>query len=142
MAAAPLDAEVRTALLALAADDDGEVRVGAGSVLSAEHAGSAEVTEVVVRLLRDPEARVRAGVADAAAAGEDRSAELADALVALLDEDDFGMRLAAAYGLLRRDDPRTGDAIGRVGQTHEPAYWHDHRLTAVVRWEAGGSADG
>ncbi|MEV6203242.1 HEAT repeat domain-containing protein [Streptomyces sp. NPDC051771] len=140
--AAPLDAAVRTALLDLAGDEDGEVRVGAGWVLSAEYDGGAEVTEVVVRLLRDPEARVRAGVAEAAAAGEDRSAELADALAALLDEDDFDMRLSAAYGLLRRDDPRTGDAIGRVGQTCEPAYWHDHRLSAVVSWERGGSADG
>ncbi|NML51748.1 ankyrin repeat domain-containing protein [Streptomyces sp. R302] len=139
---APLDAAVRTALVALAGDEDWRVRVGAGRVLSAQYDGSAEVAEAVVRLLRDPEAQVRGGAAEAAAAGEDRTAELADALAALMDEDDFGVRLDVAYGLLRRDDPRTAEAIGRLGRTYDPAYWHDHRLSAVIRsGRAAGSTE-
>ncbi|GGR53991.1 HEAT repeat domain-containing protein [Streptomyces roseolus] len=132
---APPDAAVRAALLVLAGDDDRAVRTSAGRVMGAEHDGGAAFTNVVARLLRDPEVQVRAGVAEAAAAGDDRSPELADALAALLDDHDFDTRLSAAYGLLRRGDPRTGDAIGRLGQPPHPAYEHDHRLSALFRWE-------
>ncbi|MFF9343845.1 hypothetical protein ACF1CG_29315 [Streptomyces sp. NPDC014773] len=61
--------------------------------------------------------------------------EVADALAALLDEDDSETRLNAAFGLLRSNDPRTGEAIGRVGRPPHPAYEHDHRLSAFYEWE-------
>ncbi|WP_405657011.1 HEAT repeat domain-containing protein [Streptomyces sp. NBC_00079] len=132
---ASFSATARAALLVQAGDEDWGVRVSAGRALSAAHDSSPEVTEAVVGLLRDPVAGVRAGVAEAVAEGRDRTAALADALVPLLDEDDFSTRLNAAYGLLRRDDPRTGQAIERVGSFSRPGFEHDHRLSAMWRWQ-------
>ncbi|MFE9876893.1 HEAT repeat domain-containing protein [Streptomyces sp. NPDC005784] len=131
----PLGAAARTALLGLAGDEDRGVRAEAGRVLTAAHDGSSEFTDVIVGLLRDPAAEVRACIAEAVADGAIRTAAVADALVALLDEDDFGTRLNAAYGLLRRDDPRTGEAIERVGPPPGTGFEHDHRLSAFWRWK-------
>lgn len=78
---------------------------------------------------------MRARTAEAVADSADHSAAVADALVALLDEDDFGTRLDAAYGLLRRDHPRTGEAIERVGPLSRPGFEHDHRLSALWTWK-------
>ncbi|MFE9487498.1 HEAT repeat domain-containing protein [Streptomyces sp. NPDC006641] len=65
-----------------------------------------ETVPALLRLARDPDARVRAAAAVAPAASRDRSPAVADALMTLLDEDDQLVRLEAAYGLSRRDDPR------------------------------------
>ncbi|PCG83591.1 hypothetical protein CIB93_23680 [Streptomyces sp. WZ.A104] len=130
-----LGAAARAALLELAGDGHGTVRAGAGRALVAAHDGGAEVTDAIVALLQDPAADVRALTAEAVADGADRTVAVADALVALLDEDDLGTRLNAAYGLLRRNDPRTGEAIERVGSHMRPGYEHDHRLAAFWRWE-------
>ncbi|WP_189827432.1 ankyrin repeat domain-containing protein [Streptomyces finlayi] len=140
-----LRAEAGTVLLALAGDQDGAVRAEAAEVLIAAHDGSSGCTDAVVRLLQDPVAEVRARAASAVAGGADRTAAVADALLALLDEDDFATRLNAAYGLLRRDDPRTGEAIERVGPLDRPGFEHDHRLCAVRSWQRSredGSAPG
>ncbi|MEW1691448.1 ankyrin repeat domain-containing protein [Streptomyces sp. NPDC091265] len=131
----PLLDAARAALLVLAGDQDWGVRAMAGRALIAAHDGSSEFTDVIVGLLRDPVAGVRARTAEAVADGVDRKAAVADALVALLDEDDFGTRLNAAYGLLRRDDPRTGEAIERVRPLSRPGFEHDHRLSALWNWE-------
>ncbi|WP_407284983.1 HEAT repeat domain-containing protein [Streptomyces sp. BP-8] len=131
----PLGAAARAALLILAGDGDWGVRAEAGRALTAAHDGSSEFTDVIVGLLRDPAVDVRACTAEAVADGVDRTAAVADALVALLDEDDLGTRLNAAYGLLRRDDPRTGEAIERVGPLSRPGFEHDHRLSAFWRWK-------
>ncbi|MFD4026872.1 HEAT repeat domain-containing protein [Streptomyces sp. NPDC058576] len=125
----------RAALLELAGDDHGRVRAVTGGALAAAHDGSPECMDAVVALLRDPVAEVRARTAEAAAEGTDGTTAVADALVALLDEDDLGTRLDAAYGLLRRNDPRTGEAIDRVGSHTRPGFEHDHRLAALWRWE-------
>ncbi len=77
---------------------------------------------------------MRARAAEAVANGADRTGAITDALAALLDEDDFGTRLDAAYGLLRRDDPRTGEAVRRLGPLFRPGYEHDHRLSAIAHW--------
>ncbi|MGF0174054.1 HEAT repeat domain-containing protein [Streptomyces sp. Marseille-Q5077] len=127
--------EARAALLVLAADEDGGVRDQAGRVLAAAHDGSREVTDALVALLRDPVAAVRGGAAEAVAPGKDRTAAVADALAALLDEDEFTTRLNAAYGLLRREDARTEEAIRRVGSLSRPGYEHDHRLSALWTWQ-------
>ncbi|MET8969547.1 ankyrin repeat domain-containing protein [Streptomyces hydrogenans] len=131
----PLDADARTVLSALAEDEDGAVRARAGRALVVAHEGSLEFTDVIVGLLGDPEADVRASVAEGVAHSADRTPAIADALAALLDEDVFDTRLNAAFGLLRRDDPRTADAIARVGPPPHPAYEHDHRLSAFWWWE-------
>ncbi|MGW6734987.1 ankyrin repeat domain-containing protein [Streptomyces sp. NPDC055013] len=127
--------QARAALLVLAADEDWGVRDQAGRVLAAAHDGSREVTDAFVALLRDPVAAVRGGAAEAVAHSEDRTAAVADALAALLDEDEFTTRLNAAYGLLRRDDARTEEAIKRVGSLSRPGYEHDHRLSALWTWQ-------
>ncbi|MFB6938157.1 hypothetical protein [Streptomyces chartreusis] len=44
------------------------------------------------------------------------------------------MRLEAAYGLALRDDPRTADAIERVGPLG-PGFEHDHRASGLWWWE-------
>jgi hypothetical protein len=61
---------------------------------------------------------------------------VAQALVALVDEEDVLTRLNAAYGLLLRDDPRTDEAIERVGPLGA-GFEHDHRASAFRRrqWE-------
>ncbi|ORT60065.1 HEAT repeat domain-containing protein [Streptomyces sp. CB03238] len=63
----------------------------------------------------------------------DRTPRVAEALVALLDEENQMARLAAAWGLAMRDDPRTADAIERVGPL-EPGAEHDHRWSELWRW--------
>ncbi|QKW25984.1 hypothetical protein HUT11_07600 [Streptomyces seoulensis] len=78
---------------------------------------------------------MRACTAEAVAHSTARTAAVADALLALLDEDDLGTRLNAAYGLLLRDDPRTGEAIERVGPLSLPGFEHDHRLHAFWTWK-------
>ncbi len=130
-----LGAAARAMLLELARDEHGTVRAATGAALAAAHDGSTEFTDAVVALLRDPAADVRAVTAEAAADGKDGTAAVADALTALLDADDLKTRLNAAYGLLRRNDPRTGEAIARVGAHHRHGYEHDHRLSALRTWE-------
>ncbi|MEU8882500.1 ankyrin repeat domain-containing protein [Streptomyces hydrogenans] len=131
----PLDADARTVLAALAADEDGGVRAKAGRALIVAHEGSPDFADVIVGLLGDPVADVRASVAERVAHSADRTPAIADALAALLDEDLFDTRLNAAFGLLLRDDPRTADAIARVGAPPHPVYVHDHRLSQIWRWE-------
>ncbi|MFB7553143.1 hypothetical protein [Streptomyces sp. NPDC056154] len=67
------------------------------------------------------------------AASVDPAPAVADALAALLDEDDRIVRSEAAFGLSRRDDPRTGRAIERVGPL-DPAFEHDHRARGLREW--------
>ena len=131
----PLDADARAVLSALAADEDGGVRARAGRALIVAHEGSPDFADVIVGLLGDPVADVRASVAEGVAHSADRTPAIADALAALLDEDLFDTRLNAAFGLLLRDDPRTADAIARVGAPPHPVYVHDHRLSQIWRWE-------
>ncbi|MFE3122658.1 ankyrin repeat domain-containing protein [Streptomyces hydrogenans] len=131
----PLDADARAVLAALAADEDGGVRAKAGRALIVAHEGSPDFADVIVGLLGDPVADVRASVAERVAHSADRTPAIADALAALLDEDLFDTRLNAAFGLLLRDDPRTADAIARVGAPPHPVYVHDHRLSRIWRWE-------
>ncbi|MEW5629912.1 ankyrin repeat domain-containing protein [Streptomyces hydrogenans] len=131
----PLDADARAVLAALAADEDGGVRAKAGRALIVAHEGSPDFADVIVGLLGDPVADVRASVAERVAHSADRTPAIADALAALLDEDLFDTRLNAAFGLLLRDDPRTADAIARVGAPPHPVYVHDHRLSQIWQWE-------
>ncbi|WP_432087695.1 ankyrin repeat domain-containing protein [Streptomyces sp. bgisy095] len=134
--APPPGAAVRTALLALAGDEDPGVRAAVCRALVVAHEAGSGLTEAVVGLLRDPVAEVRARAAEAVASGADRAGAITDALAALLDEDDFDTRLDAAHGLLRRDDPRTGEAIERLGPLSRPGYEHDHRLFALWGWKS------
>ncbi|MEV7671385.1 ankyrin repeat domain-containing protein [Streptomyces sp. NPDC088752] len=125
-------AATRAALLALAGDEDHEVRAEAVRAVVAAHGAGPGFTDAVVALLRDPAAGVRARAAEAVANGADRAGAIADALAALCDEDDFETRLHAVYGLLRRHDPRTEEAVRRLGPLFRPGHEHDHRLSAVV----------
>ncbi|MFJ2623087.1 hypothetical protein ACIO6T_06685 [Streptomyces sp. NPDC087532] len=67
------------------------------------------------------------------AASMDPAPAVADAPAALLDEDDRIVRSEAAFGLSRRDDPRTGRAIERVGPL-DPAFEHDRRAHGLREW--------
>ncbi|MGW4669086.1 ankyrin repeat domain-containing protein [Streptomyces sp. NPDC004324] len=131
----PLGAAARAALLVLAGDKDRTVRAGAARALVVAHDVSPGLTDTVVELLGDPVAKVRARTAEALAHSTNRDAVVADALAALLDEEDFTLRLHAAYGLLRRDDPRTGEAIERLGPLSRPGFEHDPRFSALWRWK-------
>ncbi|MFB7579452.1 hypothetical protein [Streptomyces hydrogenans] len=111
------------------------MRAEAGRALIVAHEGSPDFADVIVGLLGDPVADVRASVAERVAHSADRTPAIADALAALLDEDLFDTCLNAAFGLLLRDDPRTADAIARVGAPPHPVYVHDHRLSRIWRWE-------
>ncbi|MFC7974233.1 ankyrin repeat domain-containing protein [Streptomyces cinereoruber] len=130
-------AATRAALLALARDEDRAVRAAAARALAAAHGTGPGFADAVVALLRDPAAEVRARAAEAVASGTDRTGAITDALAALRDEGDFETRLNAAYGLLRRHDPRADEAIEHLGPLSRPGYEHDHRLSAIFRrkWE-------
>ncbi|MFE1509741.1 HEAT repeat domain-containing protein [Streptomyces sp. NPDC058726] len=128
-------AEARATLLELTADEDWNVRAAAGGALCGAHDGSSEVTDAVVALLRDPVAEVRAWMSEAVTRCADRSTAIADAVYALLEEEDFSVRLNAAYVLLRQEDPRTAEAVERMGPLSHPGYEDDHRLSAIWSWE-------
>jgi len=53
--------------------------------------------------------------------------------VTLLGHDNQLVRLEAAYGLALRDDPRTEEAIERVGPLG-PGFEDDHRASEFWRW--------
>ncbi|MGW2305859.1 HEAT repeat domain-containing protein [Streptomyces sp. NPDC001809] len=127
--------EARAALLALAADPSADVRRMAGRALAVSLDGRSDFLDAVVGLLRDPDTAVRACVADSLADGPDRTPAVGEALVPLLDEDEFLTRLNAGYGLLRRDHPRTGEAVERLRPLSRPGFEHDHRLSALWTWD-------
>ncbi|WOX25293.1 HEAT repeat domain-containing protein [Streptomyces solicathayae] len=121
----PLTPVARETLLALVRDPDARVRACACHVLGDWYDHTAEVREALLSLLRDPEVRGRA--ATGLAACGDGTPAVADALYALLDEEDLLLRLEVAYGLAKRNDPRTEEAYRRVGPTG-PGFEDDHRL--------------
>ncbi|MFD7493642.1 HEAT repeat domain-containing protein [Streptomyces sp. NPDC059832] len=121
------------ALLTLAQDPVAAVRSSACTMLGVRDDHTPEIVRALLRLAQDPDAQVRATAAVALAASRDRTPAVADALVALLAEDDRIVRLEAAYGLARRDDPRTGEAIERVGPLG-PGFEHDHRVSGLWQW--------
>ncbi|MEV8433200.1 HEAT repeat domain-containing protein [Streptomyces chartreusis] len=93
-----------------------------------------EVVRALLLLAEDADPDLRGSAAVQLAASSDRTPAVADALVALLDEDNQLVRLEAAYGLALRDDPRTADAIERVGPLG-PGFEHDHRASGLWWWE-------
>ncbi|MER5745419.1 HEAT repeat domain-containing protein [Streptomyces sp. NPDC002225] len=88
---------------------------------------------MVLILAGDPDTALRGTAATGLAASPDRSPAVADALWTLLDEDDPITRLEAAYGLALRDDPRTADAIDRLGPLNR--FDPDHRANALWDWK-------
>ncbi|MEV6682529.1 ankyrin repeat domain-containing protein [Streptomyces erythrochromogenes] len=127
----PLTAEAARALWALAHDADDEVRCEAALTLLGHDHEDREGPRAVVRaLVRDPHSPMRGPAAEALAESDDRTADATELLLALLDADDRILRLLGAYGLARRDDPRTPQAYARVeelGPIHRP----DHRANAL-----------
>ncbi|MFF9056962.1 ankyrin repeat domain-containing protein [Streptomyces erythrochromogenes] len=136
----PLTAEAARALRALAHDADDEVRFQAALTLLGHDHEDREGPRAVVRdLVRDPHSPVRGGAAEALAESDDRTADATELLLALLDADDRILRLIGAYGLARRDDPRTPEAYARVeelGPIHRP----DHRANALADWRERNEA--
>jgi hypothetical protein len=92
-----------------------------------------EITRALLLLAKAPDADVRGAAAVALAGSPDRTPAVADALAASLDEDNQLVRLEAAYGLALRDDPRTAEAIERVGPLGD-GFEHDHRADELWRW--------
>ncbi|MFD5015865.1 HEAT repeat domain-containing protein [Streptomyces chartreusis] len=127
--------EARAALLALMRDDpDGLVRLRACTASMRDDALFPEAIRALLLLAEDADPDLRGSAAVQLAASSDRTPSVADALVALLGEDSQLVRLEAAYGLALRDDPRTADAIERVGPLG-PGFEHDHRASALWWWE-------
>ncbi|MGW6890000.1 HEAT repeat domain-containing protein [Streptomyces chartreusis] len=127
--------EARTALLSLMQDDpDGLVRLRACTASMRDDALLAEAIRALLLLAEDADPDLRGSAAVQLAASSDRTPAVADALVALLAEDNQLVRLEAAYGLALRDDPRTADAIERVGPLG-PGFEHDHRASGLWWWE-------
>ncbi|MFI0714463.1 ankyrin repeat domain-containing protein [Streptomyces inhibens] len=133
--AAPFTPAARSALLTLTRDPDAEARLRACTVGMRDDDLLPEIIRALLLLVQDPDAAGVRGAAAAALAGSrDRTPAVADALAALLDDDDQLVRLEAAYGLARRDDPRTDEAIERVGPLGA-AFEHDHRAGALWQWK-------
>ncbi|MFD6193102.1 hypothetical protein [Streptomyces sp. NPDC060275] len=125
--------EARTALLTLLGDPDARVRLEACGAGLRDDALLAPAAEELVRLAEGPHEELRGGVAEALASSRDRTPAVADALAALLADGNQLVRLEAAYGLALRDDPRTGEAIERVGPLGV-GFEHDHRVSALWDW--------
>ncbi|MFI5983856.1 HEAT repeat domain-containing protein [Streptomyces sp. NPDC051555] len=130
----PLTPVARTALHVLAGDPDAETRCAAAGVLGHARETTAATRELLLALLDDPESTVRFASALALASGVHHESDaVVGALVALLDEEDQELRLVGAYGLARRDDPRTPEAYERVGPLG-PEFEDDYRADALWRW--------
>ena len=123
----------RAALAALVNDLAPEVRMAACRVGRRDSGLLPEVTLSLLALATDPDPLVRLAAAEQLAISSDRSAIVADTLADLLDEEDQLTWLEAAYGLALRDDPRTAEAIDRVGELGA-GFEHDHRASALGRW--------
>ncbi|MCX5558726.1 HEAT repeat domain-containing protein [Streptomyces sp. NBC_00038] len=122
----------RAALLTLLRDPDAQVRLRACTVSMRDDDLLPEITRALLLLTEDPDTDLRGAAAAALAGSPDRTPAVADALAGLLAEDNQLVRLEAAYGLALRDDPRTGEAIERVGPLGV-GFEHDHRASALWR---------
>ncbi|MBM7168763.1 hypothetical protein JQK87_10135 [Streptomyces sp. G44] len=129
----PRSPAAKDALLALLRDPDAEVRLSASSVAPGGGELRAEATAALLRLVESPVVSARHGAVVTLAASRDQAPAVADALFTLLAEDDQLVRLEAAWGLARRDDPRTEEAYERVGPLG-PGFEHDHRVHALGEW--------
>ncbi|MER5974400.1 HEAT repeat domain-containing protein [Streptomyces sp. NPDC002055] len=123
----------KTVLLTLMRDPDAEVRLRACRASMLDDELFPEITRALLVLSENPDADVRGAAAAALAGSRDRTPAVADALAALLGEDNQLVRLEAAYGLALRDDPRTAEAIERVGPL-DKGFEHDHRADELWRW--------
>jgi hypothetical protein len=130
----PLTPAARVALLTLTRDPDTQVRVGACEAGMMDDDLLPEITRALLLLADDREADARSAAAVTLANSRIRTPAVADALVALLDHDNQLVRLEAAYGLALRDDPRTGEAIDRVGPLG-PGFKDDHRASEFWWWQ-------
>ncbi|MEU9290651.1 HEAT repeat domain-containing protein [Streptomyces sp. NPDC048275] len=140
---APFTPASKAALLTLTRDPDAEVRIRACRVGMRDDDLLPEITRALLLLAEDPDADMRGAAATALADSRDRTPAVADALAALLNEDNQLVRVEAAYGLARRDDPRTDEAIERVGPLGA-GFEHDHRAGALWwwRWRKANSTAG
>ncbi|MEU9591151.1 ankyrin repeat domain-containing protein [Streptomyces sp. NPDC048219] len=124
----------RAALLALVRDPDATVRFQACRVAVGDDPLLGPAVRALLMLAEDPDAGLRGEAAVLLASCRDRTPAVADALFALLDEDDQITRLEAAYGLALRDDPRTADAVERVGPLGD-GFEEDHRWSRLWQWK-------
>ncbi|MFD3874872.1 HEAT repeat domain-containing protein [Streptomyces sp. NPDC058623] len=136
----PLDHETAQVVQDLGRDVDAGVRAAAAEALAWEPLRQAE-REVLFALLRDEDPQVRERAVYAAGHGSDRTPAIADALMELLDVGDQDARLAVAYALSLRDDPRTREAYERVGPLG-PECAGDHRADGLWRWELRNAPNG
>lgn len=123
----------RAALLTLMRDPDAEVRLRACTASMRDGDLLPQITRTLLLLVEAADADLRGAAAAALAGSGDRTPVVADALAALLGEDNQLVRLEAAYGLALRDDPRTTEAIERVGPLGD-GFEHDHRADEFWRW--------
>jgi hypothetical protein len=129
----PRTPAARAALLTLMSDPDAEVRLRACTASMRDGDLLPEITWALLLLAEAPDADVRGAAAAALAGSPDRTPVVADTLAALLGEDNQLVRLEAAYGLALRDDPRTTEAIERVGLLGK-GFEYDHRADELWRW--------
>ncbi|AZQ36316.1 hypothetical protein EJ357_25060 [Streptomyces cyaneochromogenes] len=130
----PYSSAARDALRALIGDPDPEVRLAACPAAMRDDSLLPDMTRALLRLLEEKDAGVRSAAAALLAGSGDRTPAVADALAALLDDSHQDVRLEGACGLAKRDDPRTADAIERVGPLGELSE-HDHRADVLWRWK-------
>lgn len=130
----PLTPLARAGLLTLMRDPDAQVRVGACGVGMRDDSLLPEIGQALLLLVEDPHADAWHTAVETLAGSRIRTPAVSDALAALLDHDDQLVRLEAAYGLAVRDDPRTEEAIGRVGPLGA-GFEHDHRVSAFYWWQ-------
>ncbi|MGW6528518.1 HEAT repeat domain-containing protein [Streptomyces venezuelae] len=124
----------REALLALVCDPDTEVRLRACWVSGGDETLRPDVTRALLPMTEDTDPAVRRRATEILAASPDRTPAVADALTAMLDADDQLVRLEAAWGLARRDDPRTEEAYEHVGPLG-PGFEHDHRAGELLHFK-------
>jgi hypothetical protein len=123
----------RAAMLTLTRDPDSSVRLSACMAGTRDDGLRPDVTRALLLLAEDPDADTRGSAVSTLAEFRDLAPAVVDALARLLDDDCLLVRLAATYGLARCDDPRTAEAIERLGPL-PPGYEHDHRVSALWGW--------
>ncbi|MFG2941898.1 ankyrin repeat domain-containing protein [Streptomyces sp. NPDC048282] len=126
----------RAALRTLMGDPDPEVRLAACAASTRDADLLPDGTRTLLALTGVPEAGVRIAAAAELSRPLDRTPAdaVADGLAALLTDDSQLVRLEAAHGLALRDDPRTAEAIERVGPLGD-GFEHDHRADGLWQWK-------
>lgn len=129
--------EGTAAVRALLRDPDPWVRVETCDAAQRDPGLRPEVVGTLIALIAGPpgEPRTTAAYRLAFLHSPEPAPDVCDTVFALRDDPDQEIRLNAAAALARRDDPRTPQALERIGPPERELSEYDDRVDAIRRWE-------